>query len=148
MHMSTVSKIYCIQFLLFIPYRVEKFIVESIILVYRWHCPLCGTLSPKVDFYVYELVGMFDHVFVICIVIVVVLIQSSAATLDRLLGRYFEQLHKLTPTFAKAPIGATISQRPCSEPPETLFFNLDKFIIPLIYVLLSLTNIHKNYLTR
>lgn len=125
-----------------IPYRVEKYIVESIILFYRWQCPLCGTLSPKVDFYVYESVGMFDHVFVICIVIVVVQIQSSAATLDRHLGRYFEQLHKLTPTFAKAPIGAPIPQRPCSEPPENLFSSLDKIIISLIYVLLSIANIH------
>lgn len=58
--------------LLFIPYRVEIYIAESIILVYRWQCTLCSTLSPKFDFYVYELVRTFDHVFVICFVIVVV----------------------------------------------------------------------------
>lgn len=58
--------------LLFIPYRVEIYIAESIILVYCWQYLLCSTLSPKVDFYVYELVRMFDHVFVVCFVIVVV----------------------------------------------------------------------------
>lgn len=116
--MSTVSKILCIQFVLFIPYRVEKYFVESIILVYRWQCPLCGTLSLKVYFYAYELVGMFDHVFVICIVIVVMQIQNSSAPLDRLLGRYFEQLHKLTPLSPKLPLEPPFLS---SEPPEILF---------------------------
>lgn len=124
--------------LLFISYRVEKYIAESIILVYRWQCPLCSTLSPTFDFYVYELVGYACLIMYLSFVLLLLLCRSKIVQHHWIGFWIFEQLHKLTPTFAKAHWSHHFSKAVFWTTWKPLF-SLDKVIISLINVLLSIT---------